>query len=135
MNQTPIAYRSSSVASGELLLALETSLPPATQNIVALAQLDPVATTGPDLLRQVLCRLFESASEAVSASGPATALAGQAAKLVLPGSEAQRQKNQPAISLLRQWLAEDSGYDEAVWPELKRSVEENRLSPRKRFHD
>ena len=37
--------------------------------------------------------------------------------------------------LIRSWLAEDPGYDERVWPTLKRVIEENRLSSRKRFDD
>lgn len=48
---------------------------------------------------------------------------------------AQRQKNEAARRLLQEWLADDSGYDEAVWPKVKQLIEENRLSPRKRFCD
>ena len=29
----------------------------------------------------------------------------------------------PAIELLDQWLQDDSGYDEAVWPEIRRYLE------------
>ena len=47
-------------------------------------------------------------------------------------SEAQRQA---AIQLIDQWLADDSGYDEQVWPILKETIEENRLSYRKRFDE
>ena len=48
---------------------------------------------------------------------------------------AQRQKNEAARRLLQEWLADDSGYDEEVWPKVKQLIEENRLSPRKRFCD
>jgi hypothetical protein len=48
---------------------------------------------------------------------------------------AQRQKNEAARRLLQEWLADDSGYDEEVWSEVKQLIEENRLSPRKRFCD
>jgi hypothetical protein len=48
---------------------------------------------------------------------------------------AQRQKNEAARRLLQEWLADDSGYDEEVWPKVKLIIEENRLSPRKRFCD
>ena len=48
---------------------------------------------------------------------------------------AQRQKNEAARRLLQEWLADDSGYDEAVWPKVKQLIEEHRLSPRKRFCD
>ena len=42
-------------------------------------------------------------------------------------------KNAEAIALLRKWLADESGYDETVWPEIERAIEENRSSYRKRF--
>lgn len=48
---------------------------------------------------------------------------------------AQRHKNAAARRLLQEWLADDSGYDEEVWPKVKQLIEENRLSPRKRFCD
>ena len=48
---------------------------------------------------------------------------------------AQRQKNEAARRLLQEWLADESGYDEEVWPKVKRLIEDNRLSPRKRFCD
>jgi len=51
------------------------------------------------------------------------------------GSTLQRERNQPAISLLNEWLADDSGYDEKVWPAAKRAIAENALSSRKRFDD
>jgi hypothetical protein len=47
----------------------------------------------------------------------------------------QRAKNEAAIRLLQQWLTDESGYDEAVWPRVKQAIEENRLSERKRFSD
>lgn len=50
-------------------------------------------------------------------------------------SEVQRRKNQKALALLREWLADESGYDERTWPILKKAIEENRLSDRKRFSD
>lgn len=40
-----------------------------------------------------------------------------------------------AIALLKSWLADDSGYDEKTWPHLKRAIERNRPSERKRFSD
>lgn len=49
--------------------------------------------------------------------------------------EVQCQKNEAARRLLQEWLADDSGYDEDVWPKVKQLIEENRLSPRKRFRD
>ena len=52
-----------------------------------------------------------------------------------PPVAAQRHKNEAARRLLQEWLADDSGYDEEVWSEVKQLIEENRLSPRKRFCD
>ncbi len=53
-----------------------------------------------------------------------------------PGSDvdAQRAMNASAIRLLRDWMADESGYDEATWPLVKRTIEANRLSARPRFH-
>lgn len=48
---------------------------------------------------------------------------------------AQRAKNEAAIRLLREWLADESGYDERVWPIVKRALEENRSSYRAMFND
>jgi hypothetical protein len=53
----------------------------------------------------------------------------------LTGKKIQCQKNEAARRLLQEWLADDSGYDEDVWPKVKQLIEENRLSPRKRFSD
>jgi hypothetical protein len=48
---------------------------------------------------------------------------------------AQAAQNEAAIRLLHQWLEDESGYDERVWPGLKDAIEEDRLSFRKRFSD
>ena len=73
--------------------------------------------------------------------------AGHTAKNASPGSRrkqeglidtalaAQRQKNEAARRLLQEWLTDDSGYDEEVWPKVKQTIEDSRLSPRKRFCD
>ena len=46
-----------------------------------------------------------------------------------------RTKARKLMKLLDTWLADESGYDERVWPRLKKTIEENRLSLRKRFDD
>ncbi len=51
------------------------------------------------------------------------------------GVVTQHQKNKAARRLLQEWLADESGYDEEVWPKVKQIIEANRLSPRKRFCD
>jgi len=43
--------------------------------------------------------------------------------------------NAAALALLAEWMADESGYDEEVWPKVKQMMEENRLSDRKRFAD
>lgn len=47
----------------------------------------------------------------------------------------QKKKNQAAIKLLDSWLQEESDYDTRVWPQVKKAIEENRLSERNRFSD
>jgi len=47
----------------------------------------------------------------------------------------RREKYARLIALIESWLADDSGYDEAVWPRLKARIEESRTSARKRFSD
>lgn len=37
--------------------------------------------------------------------------------------------------LLDEWLADESGYDEEAWPELKEALDRDRLSYRKLFVD
>lgn len=54
-------------------------------------------------------------------------------------SEAEQQdrqaQNQACIALLEQWLADDSGYDEATWPQVQQLLEENRSSSRPLFNE
>jgi hypothetical protein len=45
----------------------------------------------------------------------------------------QHVKNEAAQRLIREWLADESGYDEATWPVARRAIEDHRLSPRPRF--
>ncbi len=40
-----------------------------------------------------------------------------------------------AIKLLDEWMADESGYDEETWPDLKVGLERARLSNRKLFDD
>jgi len=47
----------------------------------------------------------------------------------------QRAKNEAALRLLGESMADESGYDEETWPLLKKAIEEDRLSERKRFGD
>ena len=45
----------------------------------------------------------------------------------------QHQGNTKAQQLLAAWLADESGYDEATWPNLKQNLEANRSGHRKLF--
>lgn len=47
----------------------------------------------------------------------------------------QQSKNMLLIKLIEEWIADESGYDEEVWPIVKKGIEENRLSYRRRFND
>jgi hypothetical protein len=38
----------------------------------------------------------------------------------------ENRPNAAAIRLLDEWMAEDSGYDEETWPELKEALDRNR---------
>ena len=44
-----------------------------------------------------------------------------------------RKRQLAAVDLLNGWLADDSGYDERTWPELKKAIERDRTSYRRRF--
>jgi len=49
------------------------------------------------------------------------------------GKADQIEKNLEVIRLLEEWLADESGYDEQVWPIVKNDIEKNRMSKRERF--
>jgi hypothetical protein len=49
--------------------------------------------------------------------------------------EDSTKRSEEAIQLLEEWLADESGYDEEAWPELKAALERDRLSDRKLFVD
>lgn len=44
---------------------------------------------------------------------------------VTPTSE-DMERNRAAMALVESWLRDESGYDESVFPELKRALEESR---------
>lgn len=47
----------------------------------------------------------------------------------------RRERHDCVIAMLDKWLADDSGYDEATWPHLKKQIEESRTSKRRRFSE
>ena len=48
---------------------------------------------------------------------------------------APRGSAEAVLKLVEQWLAEDDGYDQEVWPIIRQDIEDNRLSDRSRFHE
>lgn len=46
-----------------------------------------------------------------------------------------RVRNARALQLVREWLADESGYDEEVFPVLKAELGADRLSYRRRFKE
>jgi hypothetical protein len=74
-----------------------------------------------------------------SSRKPATAGAettpAPTANVAKGASDDRQARNQAVIRLLREWMADDSGYDQKVWPSLKEAIERYRLSYRKRFGD
>ena len=51
------------------------------------------------------------------------------------GVSTHKTKARKLMRLLETWLADESGYDERVWPIVKKAIEENRTSYLKRFRD
>ncbi len=82
-------------------------------------------------------RLSEQPSLAISLHwlDPAQYIASQGFKSTANTLTTQRARNQAAIRLLREWLADNSGYDEETWPIVEKAIEEHRPSYRRRFHD
>lgn len=44
-------------------------------------------------------------------------------------------RNRAVFRLLNEWLADESGYDEETWPELKAALQANRSSGRRLFSE
>jgi excisionase family DNA binding protein len=54
----------------------------------------------------------------------------------LPGGETDRQERAQRLArALDEWMADESGHDEAMWPRLKAVLEQDRLSARRLFSD
>lgn len=51
----------------------------------------------------------------------------------LPSEQLRRAEE--VRQVLAEWLADDSGYDERTWPEVKRGLEESRTSSRPIFNE
>jgi hypothetical protein len=70
---------------------------------------------------QVIGRLIDRLPAASTASSHANA--------------EERRRVEKVIRLLDEWTADESGYDEETWPELKAALEHDRLSSRELFND
>jgi hypothetical protein len=73
---------------------------------------------------------FARESESVT---PVRVHAVGAAQYLSQEPETQPDRARRAIDLLDQWLADESGYDEETWPELKEALDRDRLSGRRLF--
>jgi len=75
---------------------------------------------------------------AVNEPQPVSSVEGveSAARTVLGSAEAEsRRRADLAIRLLDEWMADESGYDEETWPELKTALDRDRLSSRRFFDE
>jgi len=54
----------------------------------------------------------------------------QEAVQMTPQESAERMRR-----LFAEWIADESGYDEETWPQLKKALDEDRLSARPLFAD
>ena len=89
--------------------------------------------SGPGPYQRFVVEMFKQASNSLVIPVPLSS--GPRRREEVSPLARQTAKNQAAIQLIDQWLADESGYDEEAWPILKQTIEENRLSTRKRFHD
>jgi hypothetical protein len=55
---------------------------------------------------------------------------------VMSDANGERQRRvRELIRLLDEWMDDESGYDEKIWPQLKAALENDRLSSRRLFDD
>ncbi len=47
----------------------------------------------------------------------------------------RRRRNAAVVHLIEEWLADESGYDEETWDDLKAAMKENRRTSRDLFRD
>lgn len=108
-------------------------------------QLKTLAPLGPSLVNRgrssrkwsdrplvdVLLRIFSRSPEDDTLSSFMSCKAIFVAEAVDAPKDSEDRLNQ----LLDKWLADDSGYDEQVWPQLMKGLDNSRLSSRKLFPD
>lgn len=105
----------------------------------------PVQVSPVSSLRAYLERVVTGSASALIESG--TGLGTVTEEFFLPlepptggfqrrsGIPSRRERYARLVALIETWLADDSGYDEDVWPRLRRGIEESRTSDRKRFSE
>ena len=71
------------------------------------------------------------ASQAGSSKPPARPGAGTWVDPLTPAERMER--NRRAAALLREWMADDSGYDEEMWPVLEQALKEDPVRFREDF--
>lgn len=91
---------------------------------------DWVSLADVGIYRQMVAGMFAQADNAIS-----TSVSPRRIQSTTESDVTHIAKNQVAKQLVQAWLADDSGYDEEVWPLLQQTIEENRLSHRPRFHE
>lgn len=69
------------------------------------------------------------------ATGPSDTILASATMDRERREQTRSARNAAVIALLEEWLADETGYDEATWPTLKEGIEQSRTSTRKRFND
>ena len=52
-----------------------------------------------------------------------------------PSGESRKKRYESLLRLMQKWAADESGYEERTWPLIKKEIERNRLSARRRFSD
>lgn len=60
---------------------------------------------------------------------------GEVSQPVVTGSSPRKRGVDGLLDLMEEWMSDESGYEERTWPELKKNIEANRMSYRKRFSD
>jgi hypothetical protein len=77
--------------------------------------------------------LSQSALRHVSASGSEEVLRQRGREIIpapglppIPSPEEWQRRADILTSVLKEWMADESGYDEETWPELKAGLERNR---------
>lgn len=81
------------------------------------------------------CRLAMEHAGQAGSEGETVATQHQKSQPESTSDEDQRAKSAQALELVREWLADESGYDERVFPVLKAELEADRLSYRRRFKE